>query len=128
MAESQTSSLAEALGPKAEELTPAAADILYSSVTSTRPNAHLLPVEEARRNFDADFAEVGPGEDVAEVRDHRVAVEGGEIAVREFRPSTEVVPGVVYFHGGGWVVGSLDSHQAVCRALANASGAAVFSV
>ena len=128
VAETQTSSLAEAFGPKVHELAPAAAEILASSLTSTRPNAHLLPVEEARRNFDADHAALGKGEDVAAVREHRVPVDGGEIAVREFRPSTDTLPAVVYFHGGGWLLGSLDSHQAVCRALANASQAAVFSV
>ena len=128
MAETQTSSLVAAFGPKVHELAPAAADILASSLTSTRPNAHLLPVEEARRNFDADHAALGKGDDVAAVREHRVPVDGGEIAVREFRPSADTLPAVVYFHGGGWLLGSLDSHQAVCRALANASQAAVFSV
>src|SRR4051794_7391121 len=128
MTDQQTSALADALGPKVSELASAAAEILASSVASDRPNAHLLPVEEARRNFDSDFAAVGPGEDVAEIREHRVAVDGGEIAVREFRPAAGTLPAVVYFHGGGWLLGSLDSHQAVCRALANASGAAVFSV
>jgi acetyl esterase len=128
MTESQLSTLADALGPKVEELTPAAADVLASSVASERPNAHLLPVEEARRNFDGDFAAVGPGEDVAEVRDYEVDVDGGQITVRAFRPAAGTVPAVIYFHGGGWLLGSLDSHQAVCRALANASGAAVFSV
>jgi acetyl esterase/lipase len=128
VAETQASSLAQAYGPKVYELAPAAADVLASSLTSKRPNAHLLPVEEARRNFDADHAALGPGEDVAAVREHRVPVEGGEIAVREFRPSLGMRPAVVYFHGGGWLLGSLDSHQAVCRALANASQAAVFSV
>jgi acetyl esterase/lipase len=128
MAQSQTSRLAEVFGPKVVELAPAAAEIMASSLTSTRPNAHLLPVQEARRNFDADHAALGPGEEVTAVRDHRVPVDGADIAVREFRPATETLPAVVYFHGGGWLLGSLDSHQAVCRALANASEAAVFSV
>jgi acetyl esterase len=126
--ETRTSSLAEAFGPKVHELAPAAAEILAASLTSTRPNAHLLPVAEARRNFDSDHAALGKGEDVAAVREHRVPVDGGEIAVREFRPCTDTLPAVVYFHGGGWLLGSLDSHQAVCRALANGSRAAVFSV
>jgi acetyl esterase len=128
MAEQQTATLTEALGPKAAELAPAAAEIMASSVASDRPNAHLLPVEEARRNFDADHAAVGRGEDVAEVREHRLDVDGGAIAIREFRPAAGTLPAVVYFHGGGWLLGSLDSHQSVCRALANASGASVFSV
>jgi acetyl esterase/lipase len=128
MAESQTASLVEAFGPKAEQLTPEAADLLASSLASERPNAHLLPVEEARRNYEADLAAVGRGEEVAAVRDHHVAVGVREIAVREFRPAIEAVPAVVYFHGGGWLLGSIESHQMVCRALANASGAAVFSV
>ena len=121
-------SLVQALGPKAAQLTPEAADLLVSSLSSGRPNAHLLPVEEARRYYEADLAAVGSGEEVAEVRDHRVQVGGDDIAVREFRPSSRAVPALVYFHGGGWVLGSIASHQAVCRRLANAAHAAVFSV
>lgn len=117
-----------ALGPRAAELAPVAADVLASAVASDRPNAHLLPVTQARRNFDSDYAAVGPGQEVAEIRDHRVEVQGGEITVRSFRPSAGELPAVVYFHGGGWLLGGLDSHQMVCRALANASGAVVFSV
>jgi acetyl esterase len=120
--------VAAALGPKAAELAPVSAEILAASVASTRPNAHLLPVAEARKNFDSDYADVGPGEDVAEVRDHHVGVPDGEITVRVFRPSQGTLPAVVYFHGGGWLLGGLDSHEMVCRALANASGAHVISV
>ncbi len=128
MVDQQPATIADVLGPKVAELAPEAAEILASSVASARPNAHLLPVQEARRNYEADLAAVGPGPDVAEIRDHRVPVEGGEITVRAFRPATGTLPAVVYFHGGGWLLGSLDTHQAVCRALANASGAVVFSV
>lgn len=128
MTEARLAGLVAAFGPSARQLTPEAADLLASSLASRRPNAHLLPVEEARRNYEADAAAVGPGEHVAVVRDHRVPVDGGEIAVREFRPSSRKLPALVYFHGGGWLLGSIASHQAVCRRLANASGAAVFSV
>jgi acetyl esterase len=128
VAEQSAATLAAALGPRAAELAPVAADALAAAVQSARPNAHLLPVAEARRNFDVDYIELGPGEDVAEVRNHRVPVAGGEIAVRSFRPSRGTLPALVYFHGGGWLLGGLDSHQMVCRALANALGAVVVSV
>ena len=40
----------------------------------------------------------------------------------------EVLPALVYFHGGGWVIGDLDTHDVVCRTLANGARCAVFSV
>jgi acetyl esterase len=70
-----------------------------------------------------------PREDVASVRDHRVAVEGGSITVRVFTPRDPAPrPGLVYFHGGGWVTGDVDTHEGICRTLANAAGCVVASV
>jgi acetyl esterase/lipase len=90
---------------------------------------HLLPVEEARRVFDAECAALGPGEDVASVVDVAIEVAGGvRVPARVYRPLPGTLPVVVYFHGGGWVLGSIDSHDVACRALANASGAVVVSV
>lgn len=101
---------------------------MAASLALGRPNAHLLPIEEARRNYEASLAGVRSGDEVALIRDHHVRVKGGEILVREFRPASRALPAVVYFHGGGWVLGSIDSHQAVCHRLATAAVAAVFSV
>jgi acetyl esterase len=51
------------------------------------------------------------------------------IAVRACRPVTgEVLPALVYFHGGGWTIGDLDTHDVLCRQLANGARCAVFSV
>ena len=65
-------------------------------------------------------------------RDHRLARGESEIVVREIRPAhasaDQVLPALIYLHGGGWMVGSIDSHDGVCRALSNAAGCAVFSV
>ena len=56
----------------------------------------------------------------------------GPIPIRAFRPqgskADAVLPALVYFHGGGWVIGDLDTHDVVCRQLANGAGCAVFSV
>jgi acetyl esterase len=64
-------------------------------------------------------------EDVHHIRD----LEADGVACRFYRPHDR--PGIgllVYLHGGGWVIGDLDSHDNVCRALANGSGHAVLSV
>ncbi len=56
----------------------------------------------------------------------------GPIPMRAFRPqgskADDILPALVYFHGGGWVFGDLDTHDVVCRQLANGAGCAVFSV
>jgi acetyl esterase len=65
------------------------------------------------------------GQPVHEVRD----LDAGGVAARLYRPNDRDGLGLlVYFHGGGWVIGDLDSHDSVCRALANGSGHGVLSV
>lgn len=120
--------LEELLGSRARELSEQSALLLAAALASGRPNAHLLSVGEARKRYEADIAVAGTGEEVAEVREHRVPTAGASIEVREFRPTLGVLPAIIYLHGGGWVLGSVNSHQAVCRALANAAEACVFSV
>ncbi len=72
------------------------------------------------------------GEAVAEVTDRSLPGPGGELAVRCYRPigadSDQVLGGLVWFHGGGFVIGDLDTTDSTARALANASGAMVVSV
>ena len=73
----------------------------------------------------------GEPEPVAKVENRTIPGPGGTIPVRVlFTPAADAgaVPGLVYFHGGGWVLGSLDSHDGVCRSLANAAGCVVVSV
>lgn len=107
---------------------PQAALLVEQAAGSSRPNAHLLPVPEARRYFDAEAAAAEEGQPVESVSDVSLAVDRGAIRTRIYRPTAGELPVVIYFHGGGWVLGSVDSHDAACRALANAAGAAVVSV
>ena len=69
----------------------------------------------------------GPAADVSE---RRIPGPGGDLAIRSYRPldAKAALGALVYFHGGGFVLGSLDSHDAVCRQLAVDAGCAVFSV
>jgi acetyl esterase len=71
----------------------------------------------------------GVPEAVGAVRDARVAGSAGEIGVRVFVPAGDAPrPIVLYAHGGGWVTGSLDSHDRLCRRLANRLAACVVAV
>ncbi len=85
-------------------------------------------MEEARtRGGSAAIAASVPFEEVAEVRDVTIDT-SDEMPARLYRPTAGTLALLVYFHGGGWVVGSIALSDAYCRALANASGCAILSV
>lgn len=86
-----------------------------------------LSVAEARIRGGTIAVASVPYEEVAQVRDVAVDPARG-VTARLYRPHAGTVPLIVYFHGGGWVVGSVALSDAFCRALANASRAAVLSV
>jgi acetyl esterase len=90
-----------------------------------RPIDELTPAE-ARAQAEAGAATLsGPQDDVASIEDREV--EG--VPVRVYTPDgADDGPAVVYFHGGGWVIGSLDTHDVTCRALANRAGCRVVAV
>ena len=94
------------------------------------PPPHEVPVDQARAGHEAETAHLsGPGEPVAEVRDLEIPSPAGSIPARLYRPEGDgPLPLVIYLHGGGWMLGSIDSFDTVLRALANASGAMVLSV
>ena len=90
-----------------------------------------LSVEDAR-NLIVTMAADRPGPDVAEVRAVHIPGPAGDIPVRFYRPAgsspSDQLPVLVLFHGGGWVIGNLDSHDNTARWLANRAGVAVASV
>lgn len=93
----------------------------YAAIRTT-PFEELSPTE-ARALYSA--GQVPSTEVVHEIRD----VQAGSIPCRLYRPSANTDLGLlVFFHGGGWVIGDLNSHDGVCRSLANKSGHAVLSV
>jgi acetyl esterase/lipase len=92
---------------------------------------YTLTVEQARAADLADIqASAGTPEPVAEVVDQTIPGPGGELPIRVYRPEAagEHAPVLVYFFGGGWVLGTLDTCDAVCRALANRTGCRTVSV
>ena len=74
---------------------------------------------------------VPPTEDIASVVDRTIPGAGGDIPIRVYEPTggTEGPrPGIVYYHGGGWTICGLDTHENGCRRLANETGSVVVSV
>src|SRR5689334_11122171 len=90
------------------------------------PTAESLPVEAGRRLLVKHTAIAGGAQAIGAVRDVPV----GDLRGRLYVPSRAVASGplLVYFHGGGWVYGDLDSHDPTCRFLAERSGVRVLSV
>jgi acetyl esterase len=94
---------------------------------------HLLTVEQARAQFMRSRAQfLAPVQAVGAVVDRVIPGPASELPVRIYRPlgsrADALLPALVYFHGGGWVFGNLDSHDSLCRELCNLSGCAVVSV
>ncbi|HSP37429.1 MAG TPA: alpha/beta hydrolase [Frankiaceae bacterium] len=107
-----------------EQLDPEAAAFLDRLRAAGAPLPHEGTVQQARDGHNASAATfAGPGEAVADVRDELVA----GVPVRIYRP--DGAAGVTVFaHGGGWAVGSRETYDTLCRALANRSGSTLVSV
>ena len=104
-------------------LHPQAQSVLEAMAALGEPPVHEDTPTEARARREARIRP--PTEEIHERRD----VDAGGVPARLYRPSDDTGLGLlVFFHGGGWVLGSLDGHDNVCRAVANRSGAAVLSV
>lgn len=102
---------------------------LLETLDSGFPPVHEMTGAQARAAIRARFIANPEPEPVSEVVDHHVDVTGGSITVRVYRPeSTEPLPILVYAHGGGFVFCDLDSHDGLCRNLANLIPAVVVSV
>lgn len=111
------------------QLDPDARAFLDMMAASGHPPMEQLPVSDARAAYASLMTQLeGPKADVAEVRD----LMAGAIPLRVYRPAGSragtLLPGLVYFHGGGFVSGSIAAYDNLCRRLSNASGCAVISV
>ena len=105
-----------------------AARALIEAMDASFPKLHEMSSgTEARRRIVEAMHDVEPDrEPVHHVEDRNIPVDGGEIAVRIYRPAADTqLPIVVFFHGGGWVLCDLDSHDAMARRMANTSGCIV---
>ena len=93
------------------------------------PGLETMSAADARAFSDSMSAQRPPGPDVGEIADGALPGPAGDLAYRLYRPETPGPhPIVVYFHGGGWVLGSADSDDPFCRDLCVRSESVVVSV
>jgi acetyl esterase len=114
------------------QLDPGAGTMLEMIRTSGRPPWHTVSPEEARAGYLAGRAVTAPDPlPVAEVGDLSAPGPAGPVPLRLYRsaeaPPTGA-PVLVFFHGGGWLLGNLESHDGVCRHLAARGGCVVVAV
>jgi acetyl esterase len=97
------------------------------------PATHTLTPADARALYRdrRSFTQPAPPQ-VAQVRELQADGPHGAIPLRLYRPlgssASDLLPVLVYYHGGGWVIGDLDTHDTLCRELANGAGCAVVAV
>ncbi len=112
-------------------LDPQARALLDLMIERGVPPTHMLTPAEARRLYRERRAFTQPAPpDVGAVTELAAEGPGGPMAMRLYAPPGGAAPHpvLVYFHGGGWTIGDLDTHDVLCRQLCAAAGVAVVSV
>lgn len=114
-------------------LHPQLVALLERAAKSPLPPYYEVPAPVARRLYRDTRGALTPDPPAVESVQLLLAPgPAGPVPVRAYRPKgagrEDVLPALVYYHGGGWVIGDLDTHDVVCRTLANAARCAVFSV
>jgi acetyl esterase len=114
-------------------LDPQARAVIESAARSAGPAPGALGVAEARKLYRETRLRLAPPPvAVEETRDFSFPGPAGDIGARTYRPlgsqAREALPAVVYFHGGGWTCGDLDTHDSVCRGIAAHGRCAVVAV
>jgi acetyl esterase len=114
-------------------LDPQVQGVIEMVARAGRPAYHTLSPKDARQLFlETRPAATPTPPEIGGVRNVVAETPQGAIPVRVYRPASvpdaTPLPGYVYFHGGGWVIGDLATHDVLCRQLTAASGASVVSV
>jgi len=113
-------------------LDPQAEALLAQLAENPQPKLWEMPVAEARALYDAMAATLDmPDVAIGKTEDTHIPGPAGAIPARIYTPVAgghAALPGLVFFHGGGFVIGGLETHDGLCRSLANAAGVRVVAV
>lgn len=116
-----------------EAVAPDAVDLIRAFRAGGAVGFEDLPLEESRAVYEQTCATNGvPADKLQHIEDVNVSVRGGTIRLRHYAPQGSGIgaarPVVLFLHGGGWAIGSLETHDPICRRLAAVSGLDVVSV
>ncbi|MXX17987.1 MAG: alpha/beta hydrolase [Dehalococcoidia bacterium] len=106
----------------------ATAELLEQMAAGGGKPLHESTVEEARALAAGLADQVGPAPAMVRVEEHSLAVPGGAVPIRVLVPLEQPAGVIVYYHGGGWVVGSIDESDTVARKLAERTSCTVVLV
>lgn len=117
-------------------LHPQAEHLIAAALKAELPPIEELSPEDARLHYNLRSAELPVTPNIGEVVDHTIPGPAGDMTIRTYRPvgagpacrEGTATPALMFFHGGGWVIGTIDTHDTVCRALCEATNATVVSV
>lgn len=112
-------------------LTPAMRLLVERMAQAPYPPMHTLTAAEAKQAYAASIGVLDiPSPELARVEDVRIAARDGHpLRARLYAATPEYgLPALLYLHGGGFTIGSIESHDTLCRRLAQLSGAAVLSL
>jgi acetyl esterase len=111
------------------KLAPEIRSLLEGMAAQGGPAMETLPAPEARQAAHGLDQLAGEAESVSRVETRKIPSRAGELPVRIYIPEGDgPFPGVVFLHGGGWVICDLDTHDNICRAIARRAGSVVVSV
>ena len=111
-------------------LTPAMRDVLGRMARANRPPLRTLTPEQARAAYEAGAGVLEIARPaLARIEDFSIPVRDGDaVPARLYAPSGARLPVLLYFHGGGFTIGSIATHDVLCRQLSHLAGCAVVSV
>lgn len=109
-------------------LDPETSEFLAKVAAAGRPALHTCTVAEARALNRASTKLFGTGPAMYHVQDHQLGSPGSQFRVRQLAPSANPAGVIVYYHGGGWVLGDVDGFDTMGRQLAARTGCTVLLV
>lgn len=100
----------------------------YLKSVRSKPPAHTLSINELRRDIDR-LRDLYPPRPVHKIEDRKIPSPAGDIKVRIYTPEGKgPFPLIVFYHGGGWCIGSLNGYDGICAIITNRVPAIVLSV